>query len=470
VDEVEDTVEVQSFVTRPDLAPPVIDVRDATAPSEGLLFLGLRRAGAQQGPVIVDDAGELVWSRPTGEVAATDVRVQTYEGEPVLTWYEGASDDGHGTGEFVIADTAYEEVARVRAGAGLDGDLHEFQLTDRGTALVLAYSPTSADLTALAGPEDGVVLDNHVQEIDVATGEVLFDWRALDHVPLTDSYRELVPDAAATADGRDEDGSEDAPFDWFHGNSVADDADGTVLVSARNTHAVYQIDTATGAVNWTLGGRSSDFALGDGATFAWQHDARRRPDGTISLFDNAANPPTADESRGIVVRLDEDGGTATLLTAFAHPDEVLAGSQGNLQLLADGGAVIGWGSEGGVTEFDAGGEVVFDAWWAPARSYRVYRMPWVGEPTTSPDVVAESVDTGVDVHVSWNGATEVAEWRLLVGDDPDALEPVATVARDGFETRIADATGEGPTHLAVEALDAGGEVIGTSEVVEPGGS
>lgn len=464
---VEETVEAQEFVTRPDLHPPAIDVEVAGPASPGLLFLAPKQADAQRGPLIVDDAGEVVWSQPIEDRAAADFRVQTYRGEPVLTWYEGTSEDGYGRGEFVIADTAYREIARVEAGNGLSGDLHEFQLTAADTALVLAYEPGVADLTAVDGPASGHVLDNVVQEIDVATGEVRFEWNAGDHVPITDTYRELVPDAAATDNERDEDGSEEAPLDWFHVNSVAEDGD-ALLVSARNTHAVYAIDRATGEVRWTLGGRSSDYAMGDGTTFAWQHDARRLADGTISLFDNQASPPIGDESRGLVLALDDAAGQATLARELVHPDGVLAGSQGNTQVLADGSVVVGWGSEGRVTEFDPEGEVVFDATWSPADSYRVYRMPWTGRPETTPDVVARQAGDGesetVEVFVSWNGATEVAEWRVV--------ETGVTAAKDGFETRIELDAADSPAaglgvgdSVTVEALDATGAVIGTSTPV-----
>lgn len=465
----EETVDIQEFVTRPDLQPPVIDVEVAAATAPGLLFLAPKQADAQSGPLIVDDEGEVVWSQPIEDAAAADFRVQTYQGEPVLTWYEGTSDDGYGSGEFVIADTSYREIARVAAGNGLAGDLHEFQLTEAGTALILAYRPGTADLTALGGPAAGHVLDNIVQEVDVATGQVLFEWNAGDHVPVTDTYRELVTDAAATDDERDEDGSEAAPLDWFHVNSVGEDGD-ALLVSARNTHAVYAVDRATGEVRWTLGGRSSDYAMGDGTAFAWQHDARRLADGTISLFDNQAAPPIGEQSRGLVLELDDTAGSATLVRELVHPDGVLAGSQGTTQVLADGSVVVGWGSEGRVTEFDPAGEVVFDATWAPADSYRVYRLPWTGRPETVPDVVARQVGDGdadsdaVEVYVSWNGATEVAEWRVV--------EAGTTAAKDGFETRIeveADALAAGGLavgdELTVEALDATGAVIGTSAPV-----
>jgi hypothetical protein len=467
-------VEAHDFVTRPDLTPPQIDVTVSESTTPGYLFLAPKQVDAQPGPLIVDDDGDVVWASPVdAKHAAADFRVQIYRGEPVLTWYEGTSSDGYGSGEFVIADESYEEIARVRAGNGLDGDLHEFQLTDEGTALILAYERAEADLTSVGGPADGFVLDNHVQEIDVATGEVLLDWNAGDHVDIADTGRELVDDAAATEEEQDEDGTAEHPFDWFHVNSVSEDGDDALLVSARNTHAIYSIDRATGDLRWTLGSPSSDFDLDDETSFHWQHDARRLPDGTLSLFDNEAGPPMADESRGLILELDEEAGEATVARELVHPDGVLASSQGNLQMLEDGGAVVGWGSEGRVTEFGPDGTVLFDATWAPADSYRVYRLLWTGRPATTPDVVArpleesdagagedDEVDVGdVEVFVSWNGATEVAEWRITDADAADGEAPLATVPRSGFETRVV--VGDVDT-VVVEALDADGQVLGTS--------
>jgi hypothetical protein len=464
--EAEAEVEAQEFITRPDLTPPVIDVKESEPSTAGLVLLAPKQAGAQAGALIVDDDGEVVWADPS-EGTVADFRVQTYRGEPVLTWWEGRSVGGYGDGEFVIADASYREVARLTAGNGRAGDLHELQLTDEGTALVLVYESEPADLTSVDGPADGHQLNAYVQEIDIETGEVLFEWSASDHVPITDSYSELVPDAAATDDRLDDDGSEDAPFDWFHVNSVTEDGDDTLLVSARNTHAIYAIDRRTGELRWTLGGKSSDFTMGDGAAFTWQHDARRLPDGTISLFDNQGNPPTADESRALVLELDGEGDgaggdrEANVVRELARPESVLAGSQGNTQALDDGGMVVGWGSAGGVTEFDADGAVVFDASWAPADSYRVYRQPWTGQPVTVPDVVVRATDTGeVEVYVSWNGATEVESWRVLGGAEAEQLDPIETVPKDGFETGL---TVDAVDYVAVEALDASGTVLAASE-------
>jgi hypothetical protein len=460
-------VALQRYVTRPDLTPPAIKVLTSTSPTPGFVFLAPKQAKAQAGPLIVDDRGETVWSAPrTGTDAAFDLRVQTYRGEPVLTWWEGESRGRGRPGHLVIADRRYREVARLQAGNGRNADKHEFRLTDEGTALLIAYGPDPADLSAIGGPEQGYEFESYIQEVDIATGEVLMEWSAGDHVRVSDTFSELT---------EGQDGSKGRPFDWFHANSVAPGPGGTLLVSARNTHAVYAIDRKTGELRWCLGGKHSDITMGPGAAFEWQHDAEWLGGNRISLFDNHASRSGGGPSRALILDVDTRARTATVVTQARHPDGVTAGTQGNTQVLDNGGLFVGWGSEGRVTEFSAAGDVVFDATFAPAESYRAYRFEWEGQLTQPPDVVVTPVDEGSDagdgsddeepqleVAMSWNGATEVARWRVLAGEDADDLAPAAEVRKDGFETttRIDQAA-----VVAVEALDARGEVLGRSDTI-----
>ncbi|MGY1857523.1 arylsulfotransferase family protein [Modestobacter sp. SYSU DS0290] len=442
------------FVSQPDLVAPdlEIDQRGPTrSPDGSLVFLGPKSEGAPlTGVLVVDDAGEPVWVHPT-DGRAYDVRVQDLRGEPVLTWWRGESPVvGLGAGEFVLVDESYEEIGTVTTGGDLDpgqADFHEGRLTDRGTMLLTAYVKQEHDLRPVGGPEDGWIWDGVVQEVDVATGEVVFEWRALDHVPLEQTRSELPEDG----------GTEEKPFDWFHVNSVAEDADGSLLVSARNTWAVYDVARGTGEVQWTLGGEASDFDLADGVEFAWQHDAERQADGTLTLFDNQSEPDVGPMSRGLRLALDEEAMTATVVTEYLPPDpDRLAGSQGSFQQLPDGDVLIGWGSRPFYSEFAADGTLRYDAALGGGDNYRTYRAEWTGRPTTSPDAVLADGR----VHVSWNGATEVASWRLVTGDDEASAVAGDPVRRTGFETAI-PVDGD-PGYLAVEALDAEGTVLGST--------
>jgi hypothetical protein len=441
------------------LQPPTVSILKATPGRErGLIFVAPKTTpatGLQQGPEIVDDEGRPVWFRsvPDGQ-QATDFRVQRYRGEPVLTWWQGVAQPGRGQGTDYIVDRAYHVVATVRAGNGLDADLHEFRLTPEGTALITIYHQVPRDLSAVGGPADGSVFEGVVQEIDVATGAVKLEWHSLDHVPLDESQAP-VPTAAGAA------------YDYFHVNAVNVDRDGNLLVDARNTWTVYKIDRHTGEVLWRLGGKQSSFALGDGAAFAWQHDPEPVDRTTIRLFDNEASPTVRAHSRIIWLRREPWTHTATLVRSFEHPDGLSAGSQGNAQALDNGNTFVGWGQTGRFSELDGSGNLLFDAS-VPASwdNYRAYRHEWHARPAAAPTAtVARNADGTLTVHAIWNGATDVARW-LVVGDYRRYAWPLGTADWNGLDTSIQLTTGA--AEISVVAVDRAGHVLGRSAPVATG--
>jgi hypothetical protein len=446
------------FASRPDLQPPVVNVKQQSgSQAPGYVFIAPKMNAPQQGPEIVDDSGQPVWFDPGQE--ATDFRVQTYKGKPVLTWWEGPAQApvlGTGLGDDVIMDSHYRVIARVSAGYGTStADLHEFQITPKGTALLTAYRVVRRDLSSIGGPANAKVADSIVQEVDIATGRVLFTWHSLGHVAISES------EVAVPA----KDSDPNAVYDYFHVNSVQLEPNGNLLVSARNTWGVYEISRKTGKVLWRLGGKRSDFTMGPGTRFAWQHDARRRADGTITIFDDESAPPIGKRSRAIRLKLDRKAHTATLVQADSLPG-VLAPSQGNVQQLDDGHLFVGWGAVPRYTEFDASGNVVYDATFSDGDdSYRAYRFPWKGTPTTSPSIAVDA--DGSTVHASWNGATRVARWRVLAGDTAADLHEIGGGPKTGFETAITVTTVE--PYFAVEALGPNGKVLGRSAAVKRGG-
>jgi Arylsulfotransferase (ASST) len=456
---------VRTFRTRPDLRPPVVKVNTSSPDTaQGYVFIAPKtgpsyKGAVQNGPMIVDDDGQVVWFRPMqGDgVRAMDFKVQHYRGEPVLTYYEGVGTQ-YGRGEYVILDSSYREVTRVRAGNGYQGDHHEFLITPDDTALFTIYSPVGWDLSSVGGPENGAVLDGIAQEVDIATGEVLFEWHSLDHVGIEASYRALPE-------------NEQTPFDYFHINSIDVDSDDNLLVSSRTTFAVYKIDRKMGRVIWRLGGKESDFEMGPGTWMRYQHDARRQPDGTITVFDNGGVHKD-DQSYGLVLDLDEDAMTAKLVRAYAHPDKILAAVMANVQVLLNGNVFVGWGSEPFLSEFSHDSKLLFSAGFPPeVDSYRAFRFPWKGQPTDAPAVAVEpgsgkeGSDKEITVYASWNGATEVADWQVLAGPTPNDLKPVASAPREGFETAIKADTAE--PYVSVRAKDRTGRVLGTSKAVKP---
>jgi hypothetical protein len=262
--------------------------------------------------------------------------------------------------------------------------------------------------------------------------------------------------------------STSTPFDFFHINSINLDPDGTLLVSARNTWAVYELDPRTGEIVWRLGGKRSSFAMGPGTGTAWQHDPRVLPGGAISIFDNGASPGIHRQSRAIVVALDAQHRRATLVSQIVHPSPLLSESQGNAQALENGDWLIGWGQDPHLSEFSASGALLFDARFpAHTQSYRSFRLPWSGTPAQAPafSFQAAGGDAGT-AYASWNGATALAAWRVLSGPSPRALAPVAQAPRSGFETALAVPPGGAGRYMTVQALDGSGRVLAEAAVTK----
>ncbi len=436
---------VPAFVSRPDLRIPSLEVlTSAGKVAPGLMLLAPYNApNTQAGALIVDNDGTPVWEQPLANRVTADFRVQSFRGRPALTWWEGVITLGHGVGRYVVADTAYNPIARVDAGNGRHGDLHEFLITTRGTALLTSYAILERDLRSVGGPARGTIQDAMFQEVDIASGRVLLEWRSLDHIPIADSYWTVGSD-----------------WDYVHLNSIAVDSDENLLVSARNTHTIYKLDRRTGAVIWRMGGKRSDFAIASGAEFAWQHDARRQTDGAISLFDNGSGGA----SRALLLEVDEVGRRVGLKRSFTRPSPTFADSQGNVQVLPNGNVFVGWGAKPYVSEFAPSGELLFDAQiGSPAISYRAYRAPWASVGAGAPALAARRTAAHTDLYASWNGDTRVRYWTALAGDAPANLRPSGPVVRSGFETvlRVPPAA----THVRVLGTDADGRRLAVSAVL-----
>ena len=442
-------------------APVIVVTARSTQTAPGDMFITPYSGPGPSGPMIFDESGDLVWFHPLPRgIEATNLQVQQYEGRPVLTWWQGQIPlQGLGQGQEVIADSSYREIRRVSAGNGYLADLHDFHITPADTAVLTVFHPIACNLSLVGGPSAGTVTDSLFQEVDLNTGLVRREWHSLDHVALGDSYSSPVPASARW------------PFDFFHINSIDQRPDGTTLISARNTSALYELNTDSGQVLTSIGGRHSGVKLAPGASTAYQHDATVQANGTITVFDNGADPKVHLQSRGIILSLDPQTNTGTLVAQYVHPSALLAGSQGNMQLLANQDVFIGWGSAPYFSELSAQGQLLFDAHMHGSyESYRAYHFPWTGAPAGGPAIAAlpsaggrSSPGGPVTVYASWNGDTRTASWRVLAGSSPRALTTVATAARTGFETAIPT---PGPErYLAVAALDASGAMLGVSPTI-----
>lgn len=449
--------EYQSFRTLPGLQAPILTVTAPDKdPAAGDIFTSNGPGAGSYGALIYNPDGQLVYfHQVSGGLADDDVNVQSYEGQEDLTFWQGkVLEYGYGDGEDLVMNHSYQVVTKVHAGNGLQADLHDFQLAQNDVAYVTAFNPIRCDLSsAEGGPKNGVILDATIQEIDVKTGLVRWEWHALDHLVATES-----------------ESSPNMPWDWFHINSIDPQSNGDVFISARNTWAGYQIQESSGKILWRLGGLKSSFKMGPGTKTAFQHDGRILPNGEVSFFDDGANPPKHSQSRAVRIKLSFATHEATLTSQITHSPPLLAASQGNVQNLSDGNVVIGWGGVPQISEYSSSGALLFDAHLPYAMIfYRAYRHPWQGRPATPPSVVATLNDTSEEiiVHASWNGATGVAAWRVLAGSSADALQVQQTVPATGFETTALVAKRYKPNSYAqVQALGASGQVLGSSAVTK----
>jgi hypothetical protein len=327
------------------------------------------------GAEILDRRGNVVWfhAAPQGLTAA-DFRAQTYRGRPVLTFWQGTGLGGLATGTDYIYNDRYQPIATVNAGNGLSADGHEFLITPWNTALILAYTTATADLTSIGGPANQTVINGVVQEVDIRTGRVLLQWNSEDHVPFSQSEQPL-PASAST------------PWDWFHINAIHIDTDGNLLIDARDTWTTYKVNRFSGRIIWQLGGKASSFRLraapgqtldNAGEIFAWQHDPEAIGHDEYTVFDNeSAGTPEFAVSRAVTLKLDTRDRTATLIASDDQPEGLVAPSQGNAQTTPDGGLFVGWGALPYFSEFDPAGRLVFNAQFPTGvNTYRAYVLPW----------------------------------------------------------------------------------------------
>jgi hypothetical protein len=444
-----------TYRSRPDLRPPLIEVnkRAAKGVAPGYVFIapkkvfgGKPRKGLQAGPMIVDNSGEPVWFAENEAGHVTDFRIQRYRDQPVMTWWQGRAVLGTGEGVVQIVDPSFKALKTVQGGNGYQLDFHDTTITPQNTLLGIVYNPVAWDLSSVGGAKRARVVDAVVQEIDIETGLVMFEWHSLGTIALKEGVGEVPKGSAAL-------------YDYVHPNSATLTPQGNVLVSGREVWAAYELDRGTGRLLARIGGKRSDYTMSKDAVYAWQHDVQMPDDGTLRIFDNEAAPQIRNQSRGLILRIDRDKKTIRLERAFLHrPDRILAGTQGNVQTLPNGNAFVGWGSQGYFSEFSRRGDLLWDARIERGEdTYRAYRFPFTGTPTTGPAVAIR----GRDVYASYNGATKLASWDVLAGDSAGALKKVASARRSGFETRIRMPARA--AYVVVQAKDAGGNLIGTTK-------
>jgi EmrB/QacA subfamily drug resistance transporter len=464
-----------TFQTAPGLHPPIVTPASHTTgnPAPGYILTGAFYDLAyppmrgQSGPLILDNKLQPVWFKPVPEnIVASNLAEQTYQGKPVLSWWQGVVTNTGQTssGEYVVVNEHYKTVATLHGKNGWVVTLHSLVI-DGNDAWVTANKNIPINLSKYGGVYNGTLVDSALQEYDLTTGKLLFSWDAYKHIGLGDTHS-LPP-------------GNGFPWDAYHINSIYLLGNNAALVSLRDTWGVYKINTVTGQIEWTLGGRHSDFSMPTNAVFKYQHDVSMLPDGDILMFDDHCCflesggtylAPTG-PSRAEVLKLDLTAHTATLVSSYRHYNEdnrngTDASYMGSAEQLPGGDVFVGYGNLPFFAEYTKSGQMVMDAMFpGPDLTYRAIKISptaWIGQPLTKPLAVARKTGGYATVYASWNGATQVASWRVLAGSGPGQLSPVKTTSRSGFETAIR--LSQAYQAYQVQALDSSGKVIGTSTV------
>ncbi|KAB8300458.1 hypothetical protein EYC80_000629 [Monilinia laxa] len=438
----------RTYRTRADIISPRLNILQADPQCDDGLYTMISLRGDKvhitgQSPMIHDARGNLVWMNASyGETFG--LNVQRYKGVDYLTFWQGDdSVGGHGEGVYILLDSQYKEAFRISAGDGHPGDLHEFHITPSGTALVTQYILKEVPIIYRQRSRKGWIWDSVIQEINIETNKILFEWHASDHYGTEESY--LPPGTMGLR--------KDHAYDFFHVNSIDKDGVGNYLISSRYFQSVTYIDGKTGDILWVLGGKRNNFTdLSDGrtTTFAWQHDAHWTRDHTgITLFDNGARyglRPIVEFSRAVHISVDLKAMTAKVVRDYVNPRKILSASQGNMQVLENGNVVVGYGYNAAWTEYSAEGKVLCDVHigsqkafnTGAVQTYKVLKHAWTGKPDSVPDVKVVKNK----VFVSWNGATEVKRW-ILEGSrseggkiGQEGFQVVVEVEKTGFETKI----------------------------------
>jgi Arylsulfotransferase (ASST) len=431
------------FHTHPDFRPVRMCVwhrAERSTAAGQILLTPWHSSTNDNAAIMLTRDGRLLWYRRYSK-GVRDLKVVRYRGRPALAYFTW----GHRA--YSLLDRRYREVRRIKTRRHLT-DMHELAVTPQGTAYIASYHNIRRPRT------HEWIRDYMLQEIDLATHKRVFEWNASDHVPLSASYEPRPRGKEA--------------WDFFHGNSIEPPTprDPTLVVSARNTSAVYGIDRGTGRIRWILGGKQDQFGLRRGR-FCAQHDVRRIRAG-ITMFDNGLlRGCGAHAAQMLRFRLEPGRRRAQVVQTIPSSAVERAGffpwGLGSARRLPGGHVLVSWGNEPYITEHTPGGRVVFGLR-LRANTYRAVRARWEGRPADPPAVAARRRGRATDVWASWNGATDVHAWLALAGSAPNTLRAVRpAVGWSDFETRI-----RLPARfafVAVRALDRTGQTIGRSATI-----
>jgi len=415
------------YLTTPADLPVINVTTPANATGDGYLFLSNMNNGLKLHNylLILDNQGEPVfYQKVTDGYFTTDFK-------KLPNGYLAYIDQKNGA--YFILDNTYRIVDTISPGNGYPVvDVHELIQLPNGHVLFLIYDPQIVDMSTIVvgGNPQASVWGAIIQELDIQKN-VVFQWRSWDHIPITDTNQSLL---AST-------------IDYVHANALEVDLFGDILLSSRHLDEITKIDSHTGSIIWRLGGKQNMFTFtSDGAVspteplnFYFQHDIRVMPNGHLSLFDNH-NGQSPMFSRALEYAIDTGTMTATLVGVIRANPELFTMAMGNAQRLSNGNTLVGWGASfsPNLTEFKPDGSKAMELTIAGFYyTYRAFRFPWHGYPTWAPSLLVRGDGSGgLNLTISWNGATDIASYQVYGSDAPPITTLITQQSKTGFETTI----------------------------------
>jgi len=276
--------------------------------------------------------------------------------------------------KHIVLDSTLAVVDSFKMKNGYDADFHEFWMLPNGHAMMMSYHTIIYDMSTIVpgGQTNCSLIINVIQEQD-ADRNVVFEWRNIDYIPITDSDEDLTASRVN--------------YGTLNGFNI--DYDGNILASFRGHNEIMKISRSTGEIIWRMGSPRGEFTfIGEHEEnapyyYSRQHNILRLPDGNISVFDNGQShqPPY---SRGVEYTLDEVNKVATLISEVRYPNgNIFCVTAGNAQKLENGSWFIGYGVpnpqfvERNAVEYHSDGSIALELS-LPNNilAYRVYKLPW----------------------------------------------------------------------------------------------
>ncbi|CEL92430.1 unnamed protein product [Vitrella brassicaformis CCMP3155] len=450
---------------------PLIDVKHGPAQglSKGFIFSSnMRYPEDQWGAylIISDDVGQPVWFKRVWDDgyiwSLIDLKVQrngnfTYHDTNASTYVEMGHD--------------YEICKRYFPGHGYFANAHDFQVNEKGHSLMIVYQTEGMDVKAMGipeGQEDAQVIGGIIQEIDTS-GNVIFEWRMWDH----------LPEAMHKTVGLGQKSSKVA--DPIHINAIDWTTDGHITASLRHFDQVIKINRLTGDIIWRLGGPGNEFTwVDEDRPFSHQHDVRLHEDSHLTVYsnDNLHDWPPPRYSRAVEYWLDEPDRLIKKVREYRSPENYYGMATGSMQRFTNGNLGICWGGVGRpeklpfYTEVSPTGERLLELeFTAQENSYRALRYDWWGIPKADPWLILDRESNPPQLHMSWNGATVVAKWKIWHGHFREANQFADVIVKRSFEEIYPLHKGvaqERCHYFQVEAMSWGGKPLRRSNPVFSG--